>query len=142
MEEMLERLWFDLIARVHGPLKFRLVLQPLMAMLLAIRAGVQDAHNGRPPYLWTILTDARQRRQLLLDGWKADMRVLLLALAMDGIYQLFMLHWVYPLEMVIVAISLAVLPYLVMRGPANRFARYASHAKAQRRKGASSEFNL
>ena len=121
---MLERFWFDLMARVHGPLKFRLVLQPLMATLLAIRAGVQDASSGRPPYLWTILTDAQQRRQLISDGWKAVMRVLLLALAMDGIYQLFVLRWVYPMEMLIVAISLAVLPYLLMRGPANLLAQY------------------
>ena len=129
MEEMLERLWVDLIARVHGPLKFRLVLQPIMATLLAIRAGVRDARSGRPPYLWTIITDAQQRSQLIHDGWKAYARVLLLAVAMDGIYQLFVLHWIYPLEMLIVAISLAVVPYLVIRGPANRLAQYCVSVK-------------
>jgi len=32
-------------------------------------------------------------------------------------------RWVYPLEVVIVAIILAIIPYLLLRGPVNRIAR-------------------
>ena len=43
MDDMWTRLTHDLIARVSGPMKFRLVLQPLMASIFAIRAGLRDA---------------------------------------------------------------------------------------------------
>lgn len=35
-----------LIGREHGPLAFRLILQPLVAALLAFRAGLRDTLTG------------------------------------------------------------------------------------------------
>ena len=40
----------DLIDRVSGPTRFRLVLQPLMTAFFAIRSGPEDARAGKPPY--------------------------------------------------------------------------------------------
>ena len=102
---------------------FRLILQPLMAALLALRAGLKDAREGRPAYLWTVLTDPAQRTELLHEGWKSIARVFFLAVIMDLIYQWIMQHWVYPLETLVVAILLAVVPYVLLRGPVNRIAR-------------------
>lgn len=109
--------------RVGGPMTFRLILQPAMAALLALRAGLKDAREGRPPYFWTLLTDSTQRSGLLRQGWKAVARVFVLALVMDTIYQLIVLRWIYPLELFVIAILLAVMPYLLLRGPVNRIAR-------------------
>jgi hypothetical protein len=39
----------DLIDRLTGPMKFRLVLQPVMAAFFAIRSGLEDARAGKPP---------------------------------------------------------------------------------------------
>ena len=47
MEEMIARGWEGLMARVGGPMTFRLILQPTMAALLALRAGLKDAREGR-----------------------------------------------------------------------------------------------
>jgi hypothetical protein len=94
-----------------------------MASLLALRAGIQDAQLGRPPYFWTIIVDKTRRAELIREGWKAVARVFLLAVIIDGIYQLIVLRWVYPAELLIVAILLAVIPYLLIRGPVNRIAR-------------------
>jgi len=123
MEEMIARGWNDLMARVGGPMTFRLILQPIMAALLALRAGLKDAREGRPPYLWTVLTDPAQRVGLLRDGWKSIARVFFLAVIMDVIYQLIVQHWVYPFETLVLAIVLAVVPYLLLRGPINRLTR-------------------
>src|SRR5687767_11722508 len=123
MEEMITRGWEDLVARVGGPMTFRLILQPLMATLLATRAGLKDAREGRPAYFWTVLTDPAQRAGLLHEGWKSIARVFALAVIMDVIYQWIMQHWIYPLETLVVAILLAVVPYLLIRGPVNRLAR-------------------
>jgi hypothetical protein len=48
MEDALARVWENHVGRVGGPLTFRLILQPTMAALLAIRAGVKDVREGRP----------------------------------------------------------------------------------------------
>jgi len=42
---------------------------------------------------------------------------------LDVVYQLIELHFVYPGEALIVAFILAILPYLILRGPAMRVAR-------------------
>ena len=120
MRDMLMRALINVTDRVGGPMTFRIILQPLMAALLAFRAGFKDAQQGRPPYLWTILTDPSQRADLLREGWKSVARVFVLAIVMDVIYQLIVLGWVYPFELILIAILLAVVPYLLIRGPVNR----------------------
>ena len=120
MRDMLIRGFMNITDRVGGPMTFRIILQPTMAALLAFRAGWKDARDGRPAYFWTILTDPNQRADLLREGWKSVARVFFLALIMDVIYQLIFLRWIYPLELILVAILLAVVPYLLIRGPVNR----------------------
>jgi hypothetical protein len=122
MEEFLMRVWTNLMDRVGGPMTFRVILQPTMAVLLAVRAGLKDAREGRPPYLWTMLTDPEERHGLLREGWKSTARVFLLAVIMDVIYQLIVQHWIYPGEVLIVAVLLAIVPYLLIRGPVTRVA--------------------
>lgn len=123
MEELIIRGWEGLVDRIGGPMTFRLILQPLMATLLAVRAGLKDAREGRPPYFWTLITEPAQRVDLLREGWRSIARVFVLAVVMDFIYEWVMGRWFYPLETLIVAIVLAVLPYLFLRGPVNRIAR-------------------
>jgi hypothetical protein len=43
MDELYTWVLKNLIGRVDGPLKFRLLLQPIVASIFAIRAGLQDA---------------------------------------------------------------------------------------------------
>ena len=83
MDDLL-RIWTDLIDRLSGPMTFRLFLQPVMAMLHAVRDGVKDAHEGRPPYLWAIFTDTSHRQQLLKEGVSRVRRVILLGIGMDN----------------------------------------------------------
>src|SRR5215468_11231591 len=53
-----DRIWYQELARASAPMKFRFVLQPLMAAFLAIRDGRRDAHTGRSPYIWAVLREA------------------------------------------------------------------------------------
>jgi len=123
MRDMILRALTNLAAKVGGPMTFRIILQPLMASLFAIRDGLKDAREDRPPYLWTLITDPSQRVDLIRQGWKAVGRVFILAIVMDVIYQLIVVGWIYPLETLMVAILLAVIPYLLIRGPVNRLVR-------------------
>ena len=69
MKDLLIRMWTNFGARIGGPMTFRLILQPAMAALLAVRAGLKDAREGRPAYFWAALTDEGQRGALLQEGW-------------------------------------------------------------------------
>lgn len=122
-QNVFSRIWLDLAARPSGLFSFRFVLQPTMAAIAAILDGIKDAHTGRSPYFWTVLSNPAERMERLREGLKATSRIILLGLAMDTIYQVVVLRAFYPLEALIVAIALAFIPYLLIRGPAARIAR-------------------
>jgi hypothetical protein len=124
MGDALARIAENLAARIGGPLTFRLIIQPTVAAFFAIRAGLKDAQEGRAPYGWVILTDPVNRRDLLTEGWKGVAKVFVIAVAIDFVYQISELRWFYPEEALIVAAILALIPYLLLRGPANRVARH------------------
>lgn len=123
IQDVLSRIWTDLLARPSGPFAFRFVLQPLMAIVLALRDGIKDAQTGRSPYFWTMLSDATQRRVRLAEGLKATMRVIVLGIVIDAAYQLTVLGTFYPGEALAIALWLGFVPYLLVRGPAARIAR-------------------
>ena len=117
------RLWADLLARPRGPFGFRLAVQPMVALLLAVRDGVHDAKTRRSPYFWTVLHDPPERARRVREALRATATVGGLALALDVIYQLKVRGWVYPGEALGIALLLALFPYSAMRGPVDRIAR-------------------
>jgi hypothetical protein len=123
MDHFLARVGEQLVARITGPMKFRLVLQPAMAIFFAVRGGLKDAREGKPAYFWGLFTDPAERKAALKDGWKSVGKVFILAILLDAIYQFIVLRMFYPGEAVVVAIILAIIPYLLVRGPVNRVAR-------------------
>jgi hypothetical protein len=123
MDDLWSRIGTNLIDRVSGPMKFRVVLQPCMAVFFAIRSGLADARAGNPPYFWALLSDPAQRDSMIKDGWKSVGRVFLLALVLDVVYQIIVLRFVYAGEVIIVAFILAIIPYLIVRGLVTRLAR-------------------
>jgi hypothetical protein len=120
MEDTLSRFFGNLVDRVSGPMHFRLVLQPLMAIIFAIRDGRRDGREGRAAYFWALFTDPGHRRDMLRSGWKSVGKVFVIAIILDAVYQYIELKWFYPGEAVVVALILAIVPYLLIRGPANR----------------------
>jgi hypothetical protein len=123
VQDLLSRLWMDLLARPGGPFALRLVLQPLVAALFAARDGVADARAGRALYFWTVLHDPGQRRERLMEGVKATAKVVLLGVLIDAVYQSRVHGTVYPGEALGIALLLGFIPYLLIRGPAARIAR-------------------
>jgi hypothetical protein len=109
-----------LVGRLQGPLTLRLILQPAMATFFAVRAGLRDARQGRRPYLWKMFTHPELRRELLRLGWKDVRMVFLMAVLLDGVYQVIVFRWIYLVQAAIVAVLLALVPYGMIRGPVNR----------------------
>jgi hypothetical protein len=118
-----------LIHRTEGPLKFRFFLQPTVAIVLAIRNGIQDWRAGKPPYFWEVCADPAMRKSMILEGWKSISRLFILGFVLDCIYQAIVLHWIYLLDALAISICLAIIPYLLVRGPVVRILRWRSERK-------------
>jgi len=83
---------------------------------------LKDAKEGKSAYFWALFTNPDSRVDMVRDGWKSVGRVFLLAILLDAIYQLIVFRWFYPGEVLLVAATLALIPYLLIRGPVNRIA--------------------
>jgi hypothetical protein len=124
--ETYQRIWRDILDRVGGPMTFRFVLQPTMAAAAAVHDGIKDARLGRSPYFWTALHDREEFGTRLREGLISTARIILLGLGIDALYQHQVLKAFYPGEAVLMVLLLAVLPYLLLRGPTARIARWWS----------------
>ena len=125
-----ERLLQSVLDRRGGPMNFRFVLQPLMATVMAAIDGFRDARGTAPPFFLTLLTDPKRRLGALSEGFVATARILLLGLGMDALYQVIEFGTFYPGEAALVAIVLAFVPYLLLRGPFARIARWLLKRRA------------
>jgi hypothetical protein len=76
-----------------------------------------------------LLRNPAHRRELLRQGWKDVGKVFLLAAILDVIYQLIVHRGVYLLELLLTAVTLAIVPYVLLRGPVSRIARLVFGAR-------------
>lgn len=93
-----------------------------MAIVLAVRSGLTDSRDGRPPFLWEFCEDRAERERLMHDCWRSVGKVFILAFVLDCIYQVIVLRWIYAVDALMVAFLLAIIPYVILRGPVNRIA--------------------
>ena len=123
MRETRNRMWEQLVERPTDKMKFRFLLQPVMSALAAFRDGVHDAKT-RPRALFLVAADHPATASSgSREGLVSTARVILLGLVMDIVYQWLVLGTFFPGEAVIVALALAFLPYVLLRGPFGRLAR-------------------
>ena len=121
-----ERLSFynGLMARLDGPLHLRFIFQPAMAIFLGVRDGIADARKGEPAYFWTIIRRLRGCGRALEAGLKSVGKVLVIAFLLDAIYQAIVFRDFHLIGAIDAALLLAFIPYVLIRGPANRMARW------------------
>ena len=120
--ESLSRGFEQLIARADGPLHFRLVVMPTVVTILAVRAHLRDVRAGNPIFLWAFLSNPTERRRLFRSGLKDFGRIFVVACVLDTTYQIVVLREFYPVQMLIVAVVCALVPYFLVRGPIMRLA--------------------
>jgi hypothetical protein len=118
-----QRGWDNLLARPSQSLALRFILQPLISTIIGIRDGIKDARTGRSPYFWTVVSDPAQRSMRLREGIAATGKIFLIAITLDIMYQILELKAFYPGEALLIAVLLAFIPYLFVRGPVARLAR-------------------
>ncbi|WP_378941968.1 hypothetical protein [Mesorhizobium sp. ANAO-SY3R2] len=126
VQDFFSAAWTELGLRAEGPLRLRFVIQPIMASVLAIRAGLRDAREGNPPFLWAFAFNGLRRAELLRQAGKDIGMVLALAAILDILYQWLTRHPLRLGQAIAIAILLALVPYLLLRAPVTRLARRKS----------------
>jgi hypothetical protein len=112
----------DIPKRVTGPGRLRFVFQPLIAIFLGIRSGIDDARSGRPPYLIGLITLPEHRRELLKSGFRAIVNIVLMGILLDSIMQGSSSARRIRAA-VVIGPALVAVPYAVTRAVTNRVTR-------------------
>jgi len=125
MSIMTEHLDFfeGLLTRIEGPMNFRLILQPLVALFFAFRDGVRDARERKSPYFWALFTEPAHRRDILESSWESIGKVFIVAIVLDFIFQYIVFHEFRVIGALLAGAILALVPYILLRGPVNRVMR-------------------
>jgi hypothetical protein len=128
--EALSRGVGQLIGRASGPFHLRLIITPTLAIIYAIRAGLRDAREGRPPFLWEIISQPAERKRLRRSWWKDIGKMIIMVLVVDTVYQILYLKAFYPVQSLILVVVLAMAPYAIVRGITTRVKRRGSESSA------------
>lgn len=123
----------DMVARLSGPGRLRFILQPAMAIVIGARHGLRDAHQHLPPFVWALVFEPGQRRKLLGNAIARIRNLIAIAILLDVVSQLLILHRVHPAAALLLGPVLIAIPYSVARAFANRLVQSrASHAQLPR----------
>jgi hypothetical protein len=113
----------ELSQRFTGAGRFRFVLQPLMAILLGWRGGLSDARAGRPAYIYGLLMDGENRKELVRSGIAAIRNLVAMGIVLDAVAQLLIYRQVHPGAALVVGPILICAPYAMARALTNRMSR-------------------
>src|SRR5262245_710875 len=121
--------WESLVRDLSGKGQFRLILQPLMAILLGIRLGIAEAKKGEPPFGLRLFTERYHRWKLFKASLSDAVMPLGFAFAIDSILQYLTVQHIRPLQALVVGGLLVWLPFVTARGLSNRAWRRTHHAQ-------------
>ncbi|MGB4853732.1 MAG: hypothetical protein WBQ38_15560, partial [Ignavibacteria bacterium] len=65
MEDFITRFFDNLGLKIDGPMKFRFIMQPIVSLIFAIKAGLRDSKSGQAPYFWGLIKGEGERKDLL-----------------------------------------------------------------------------
>jgi hypothetical protein len=110
------------VARVVGPMSFRFILQPAIAIILGIRDGLMDARAGLPPFIYDLVFRPKNRKRQLRSASNRLLTPIIVATVLDAIAQYLLFKHVRPLYALLVGTFVMGLPYALARGLTNRIA--------------------
>jgi hypothetical protein len=106
--------WFG--QALKGPGHLRFIIQPAIAVLLALRDGHRDFREHREPFVWGLL----HRRAKLTTALRKIAVPLSIAIVIEAILEFYTLRSIRPSWAILVGIFLVGLPYIVVRALSNR----------------------
>lgn len=114
----------EITARLNGPLGFRFIIQPIIAILLGIIDGIKDARSGLPPYLIYLLFHPEIRGALLKSAGVSAVKPIIIGIITDAIAQYLIFNTVRPVEAVFLGTMIIAIPYVLSRGLTNRIVSF------------------
>lgn len=132
MEEILVRVWDNLTGRVGGPMTFRFVVQPLVAVFLGVRDGLKLGRSGRALFSSRKHHEPGSTRVLIQGIWRSIRILVLAAVTLDFIYQISFEHWFYPGEAALVSIAITIAPYLLACSTVSALTSWSVATRAQK----------
>jgi hypothetical protein len=112
----------DMVARLHGPGRLRLIFQPTVAILLGARDGVKDAREGKLPFLWGLVFHPVDRPGLLRSALASVRNLVAVAILLDVASQFLIFRRANPFAALILGPVLIGFPYASSRALTNRIA--------------------
>ena len=120
MESFLDKVVNGIVARVAGPMSFRFILQPLMAVLLGMRDGKLDAKAGTPPFIFDLIFNPEHRKKDFASAIKSLLKPMIIGFVIDLIAQYLIFQHIRLIPALIVGVGVIALPYALSRGVTNR----------------------
>ena len=71
----------DIAARLTGPMSFRFIVQPIIAIALGVRDGILDARAGTPPFIYDVIFKPEDRKKQLKSALKAVLKPVILGIS-------------------------------------------------------------
>lgn len=115
-----EHLINDFLAVITGPLSFRFIVQPAVAMVLAIRDGRVDAKLHRKPFFWSIVSNPSQRMKSITNALHSVLSPIIIGICTDAVAQYMIFKHVRIVTAIFVGSVIISLPYVLVRGITNR----------------------
>jgi hypothetical protein len=120
MSTFLDKILEGIVARVVGPMSFRFMLQPLVALLLGIRDGRMDAKAGTPAFIVDLVHNPENRKKNFASAAKSLMKPVIVGTVIDLIAQYLIFQHVRLIPAAIVGVLVMAIPYSLARGISNR----------------------
>ena len=115
--------WEGIVDVASGRGQFRLILQPLIAVIVGVKFGMADAKSGKDPFLWRLAVTSKDRMKLVKQALKSVIIPFTIAIVVDGILQYLLLGYVRPLAAVVMGAVLVFVPFVISRSLSNRVYR-------------------
>ena len=112
-----------IVDRIFGPLHFRLILQPLVAIIIGIRDGNLDVIKGNPPFLFSLFRTPSRGTLRWKDQFKSVLTPLFVGVLLDIAVQHSLFYRIRIVGALIAGAILIGLPYSLSRGLTNRLRR-------------------
>ena len=121
MDEIFGHAWSDFVARTTGPMWFRLIIQPAVAVVFGVRAGLRNARRSASESR-SDDADTGYRQAMFRQALHDVGLMFVVGMGLDVIFQLIALRALYPLEALLVGFLLVALPYQIVRTAVGRLA--------------------
>jgi len=120
MDSFLDKFADGIMARITGPMSFRFMIQPCVAIILGIRDGIMDAKAGTLPIIADFIFNPEDRKENFKSALKSLTKPIIIGTVLDMVAQYLIFQHIRIIPAAIVGVFVMAVPYVLARGLTNR----------------------